>query len=176
MLVIDIPSDTSARFAIWDGVPLERTPGPGQLRWVDRKQLRPMCQTSQSWVNPISNLNKQTLNIQNYKTWRNTCFIMMKIFDEQNEICSFLRHVPVFNSQKLSITSVIWCTIKDRRWWKVLNHCSIQGRTTSTTLMYKNVSCFLSFPFITRNVRMGRVRDSRGWLRCTLYAVMVRFF
>ena len=31
-------------------------------------------------------------------------------------------------------------------------------------IMYKNIICFFSFPFITQNVR--RVRESRRWPRC----------
>ena len=43
--------------------------------------------------------------------------------------------------------------------------CCIQRK--ATTLMYKNVICFFSFPFITRNVRMARVRKGRIWLSFT---------
>ena len=32
--------------------------------------------------------------------------------------------------------------------------------------MSKNIICFFSFPFITWNVFMGRVRESRVWQRC----------
>ena len=36
----------------------------------------------------------------------------------------------------------------------------------TTTLMYKNI-CHSSFPFMTRNIRNGKVRESRRLLKCT---------
>ena len=41
--------------------------------------------------------------------------------------------------------------------------------------MYGNIICFFSF-FISRNVRMVRVRKSRRWVKCTHTRVTVRFF
>ena len=37
---------------------------------------------------------------------------------------------------------------------------------SKTTLIHKNISCF-SFPFINRNIRIGRVKENRRWPRCT---------
>ena len=37
--------------------------------------------------------------------------------------------------------------------------CFVVVQRKTTTLMYKNIICFFSFPFITRNVRMSRVKE-----------------
>ena len=52
--------------------------------------------------------------------------------------------------------------------------CCIHGRTTTVVWRY-NLLLFL-FLFITRNVRMSRVKASRGWPKCTLTGATVRFF
>ena len=43
-------------------------------------------------------------------------------------------------------------------------------------LMYKNIICFFSFPFITWNVHRGKVRESPRWARCTDTGVTVQLF
>ena len=35
----------------------------------------------------------------------------------------------------------------------------LKGNTT--TLMYENIICFFSFPLITRNIRIGRIKEGR---------------
>ena len=58
----------------------------------------------------------------------------------------------------------------------ILQASVLYSREKTTTLMYKSIICFFSFPFITRKVRLGRVRESRRWLKYTHIEATVRFF
>ena len=46
----------------------------------------------------------------------------------------------------------------------------------TTMLMYKNIICFFSFPFITQNVWLDEIRERQRWLKCTQAEAAVCFF
>ena len=73
--------------------------------------------------------------------------------------CKYLSSKTHFSTEYLLMKMIylLW----ENKWVFSDFNCYMQQRKT-TTLMYNNIICFFSFLFITRNVRISRVRGARG--------------